>query len=157
MSDGDDMIEAMQQRRQAKAAKASQKRAVILVGVALLVLVGGMIAVAVLLARKPILTNRPDVTMQAEEIMVQIAENPASTTKYQGKIVRLTGTLNEVTSNIQGQCFLTFRGNGRSPRCAFNDPSVLAKLKRGDLITVQGMLVTDGGMVDLSSCSLISP
>ena len=92
--------------------------------------------------------------LDAAELMAEIASNPASTAKYQGLTVRITGRLKEVTSNLHRECFLTFDGKGHSPRCFFDNPADVSHLKPGDAITLQGALSTDGGTVDVGPCRL---
>jgi hypothetical protein len=99
----------------------------------------------------------PDVTMTAQVLMDETNGNRAAATKYQGKMVRLTGKLEYVGSNNQNKCFLSFIGKGDSPRCFFDSASAVANIKKGDTITVQGRLYADGGRVDLSNCRLVSP
>ncbi len=100
-------------------------------------------------------TREPEFTLSADELLPMIAENPASTTKYHDKMVRIEGRLGRVDSNIEGKFYLTFAGKGISPRCFFRDSAVIANLKKDDPVSVIGLIHAGPGTVDVSECRLV--
>jgi hypothetical protein len=134
-----------------------------LIGGSVLIFLAAGIVVAYLISavKTPIAdVAGPEVTMPAERLMEETKGNPAAAYKYQGKIVRLSGSLDCVMATLKGRdCFLLFVATDsqrHSPRCFFRDPAVLSHLKQGDPIVIQGELRTDGGIIDIGNCRLIS-
>ena len=99
----------------------------------------------------------PDVIVMADELNNEVANNTAAAAKYEGKLIRISGIMEEVTGNIEGKTFLRFKHTKYSPvRCFFDNPSVLSHLKKGDSVTLQGYVSRPGMTVDVSPCVLVN-
>jgi hypothetical protein len=128
-----------------------------LVAVLGLCCIGGVVAMFVMGRNAVNEANKPVADLDAREFTKDISGNPASASKYQGKVVRLRGKLKQVTGNIQGQTFMYFESDPLqiSPRCFFSNPAVLQNLRPGDPVTLEGRLYVNGGLVDLMECKLV--
>lgn len=102
------------------------------------------------------------IVMDADEFMSAIGDNSAWASKYAGKTVRLTGgKFRSVMPTIGGPPYLQLQTpaarnpRSESPRFFFNNISVAGDLKPGDPVTIEGVVSTNGGIVDFSKCSLV--
>lgn len=135
----------------------------VLIGVVGFLLLGGAVVCAGAFwigsnADKIQASKEPEATFTADELSELVSGNTAGAAKYSGKLVRISGRMDEVTGNIHGQTFLKFKTAKHNPiRCFFSTPSVLSHLKKGDTVTLQGYMTEPSLTVDLSPCVLVQP
>lgn len=155
-----DDADPIERRRKQRAAR-QMRTVVIVVGIAsgLLFLVIAIVFAPMLLRKTPaVAILGPDMTMTAQELIDRTAGNPTVMAPHNGKTIRLSGKFHRVSGNMQNQTFMYFEnetGRGDALRCWFEEPAELAGLRKGDAVTVQGLVAASGTGVDIVNCRLI--
>lgn len=125
---------------------------------------GGSSAVAagVISSQQSSSSSRPDATKVDYKVLYKDYEdNPINAdSKYRDKKLQLTGTIANIDRDIAQSPYITFNIDeygAKSIKMAFDDDEVVAKLKKGQKVTVVG---TCGGsfastIVTLNDCSIV--
>ena len=85
--------------------------------------------------------SNPSVTISASKLYKEYNENEiAADEKYKGKIIEVTGVIRDIGNDIMDNAYITLVGNEYfgDIQCYFNEKSVVAKLSKGERITVIG-------------------
>lgn len=104
----------------------------------------------------------PTVDVSAKALLKAYQDNQvAADQRYKGKVLRITGVVDNVTNGIFGGYDLQINGGGRyeimSITCKFKEASQVASLSPGQRIVVSGKV--DTGMtigVNMRRCSIVS-
>ncbi len=139
------------------------------------VVVGCVMAVALLLSggctsegdgsSSPEAPPRPDVTVKALRLVQEFRRNELrADMKYQGKVVKVTGTVNKVDEVpwSETEYVLRLGGGGRYGKWTINCHHIprraLVKVERGQRVTLIGRFNGGGDLgVELSRCRLTGP
>lgn len=85
----------------------------------------------------------------------------AAEDKYEGKLVELTGYVNNISEDIIGKYFITLKPTAEefdfstTTQCYFEDKSAITSIKNGDQVTVQGVVKTQSiGSIMVEKCQL---
>lgn len=111
---------------------------------------------------KAVATNEPAFTVTPDQICREYEENEiASDKKYKGKLIRVTGFVDDVKKGLLDSLYVTFKRADEfaivTVQCFFDDKyeDQLASLQKGSQISIQG--TGDGlmGMVHLVDCVVV--
>lgn len=104
----------------------------------------------------------PDITISANDLHAAYDDNEvAADTKYKGKIIQVSGTVEDIGKDITDTIYVTLAAGDEysmsSIQCFFADShtEAAANLSKGDRVTIKGM--GDGlmGNVLIRGCSLV--
>ena len=105
------------------------------------------------------LANAPSYTLSANALFREYDNNEvAADTKYKGKIVLISGTVQDISKDILGKPFIVIGGSGflDGVQCSFtkNEEPALARLSKGQRVRVMGEVSGKLGNVQVEDCSL---
>ena len=99
-------------------------------------------------------TAAPEITLDAKALLKDYKDNEvAADQKYKGKVIQVTGTVDEIKKDIMDQIYVT-GGTGAEfeipqAQCFFDDSATAkaAALKKGQKVTIKGRV--DGLMLNV--------
>ncbi len=105
------------------------------------------------------LANAPDYVISANRLYQEYEYNEVSANyKYKGKIVLVSGTMQDIGNDLFGDPYIVIGGSGflDGVQCSFNKSETLsiARLFKGQNVRIKGEVSGKLGNVQVKNCSL---
>lgn len=104
-------------------------------------------------------SQTPSYTLSANELYNEYNNNEvAADSKYEGKVVIVTGTIQDIGKDIMDDAYIVIGGSGflDGVQCTFTkgEQSSVARLSKGQQVRVKGEVAGKMGNVLINKCSL---
>jgi len=108
---------------------------------------------------KTVQSQAPSYTLSADQLYYDYNANEISAdTKYKGKVVVVSGTVQNIGKDILGSAYIVIGGKGflDGAQCTFTkaEESSVAHLGKGQRVSVKGEVSGKMGHVQIKKCSL---
>lgn len=108
---------------------------------------------------KEIQSKAPAYTVTAKSLFAEYKANEvAADAKYKGKVVIVSGVIQDIGKDIADQAYIVIGGEGflDGVQCTFTESqnASVARLSKGQKVTVKGEVQGKMGNVQMSNCSL---
>jgi hypothetical protein len=108
---------------------------------------------------KQVQSQSPSYTLSADQLYYDYGANEVSAdAKYKGKVVVVSGAVQSIGKDVMGSAYIVVGGKGflDGAQCTFTkgEESSVARLSKGQRVSVKGEVSGKMGHVQISKCSL---